>query len=61
MQHTLKNCSMKQKKRINNSQGNHGIGLENVRKAVEELGGLLEVESALRYKVSVSLPNVMSN
>lgn len=52
---------MKQKKRINNSQGNHGIGLENVRKAVEELGGLLEVESVLGYKVSVSLPNVMSN
>ena len=50
---------MKQKNRINNIQENHGIGLENVRKAVEELGGLLEVENTSGYKVSVSLPNNM--
>jgi len=41
---------MKQKNRINNIQENHGIGLENVRKEVENTSG---------YKVSVSLPNNM--
>jgi len=52
---------VKQKSRINDNTDYHGIGLENVKKTVEEMGGLIEIGGDLSgYKVTVSLPNKMT-
>ena len=51
----------KQKSRIHDNNDYHGIGLENVKNTVEEMGGLIEIgEDSFGYKVTVSLPNKMT-